>query len=201
MFVRHKTIKNILVNHRAAVVSQHPARFILCEMREIKLKHSDRVALVSDEDYEYLNQFTWYCSHERHCYYAVSHKSINNYPIPARMHRVIMEAQGGQMIDHIDGNGLNNQRNNLRFVDYAQNMWNRSVNKGRLYKGVTDNRDGTFSAYITHNKTRHYLGSFKTPEDAAIAYNSAAVIYRGEFARLNVVNILPLQYKLMAISQ
>jgi hypothetical protein len=167
-------------------------------MKEIKLRKSDKVALVDDEDYEYLSQFRWYCTHERHCYYAVSFKHINGYSVPLRMHRLILNAPRGTMIDHIDHNGLNNQKNNLRFVNYIQNGQNRQPNKGYKYKGV-NSFNGKYEAKIQYNNKKIYLGTFETEEEAALAYNDAALKYFGEYAHLNIIKTLPFMYKMMSL--
>lgn len=170
-------------------------------MKEIKLRKSDRVALVDDEDYEFLSRFRWYCTHEKNCYYAVSFSRIDGYPVPLRMHRLLLRASVGMMVDHIDCNGLNNQRSNLRLATHAQNSRNRRPNKGRQYKGVRKTRNNTYEAVISHNGRRIYLGTFNNSHDAATAYNNAAVKYFGRFAKINLIERLPIYYKLMALSK
>jgi len=168
-------------------------------MKEIKLRKSDRVALVDDADYEYLSQFRWYCVHEKHCYYAVSHGHIPGHPEPLRMHRVILGVNKGIMIDHIDHNGLNNQRYNLRTATHAENGRNRKPNQGYKYKGVGASGN-KYEAKIQYNNKRMNLGTFSTEEAAALAYNDAAKKYFGEFAYLNIIETLPFMYKLMSLT-
>ena len=103
------------------------------------------------------------------------------------MHRVILDAPAGMMCDHIDMNGLNNQRGNLRFATHSQNSCNRKHPGGLSpFKGVFP-RNEKWRAYIKTNQKMIHLGTFDTERDAAIAYNTAAIQYHGEFARLNTV--------------
>ena len=98
-------------------------------------------------------------------------------------------------VDHIDGNGLNNQRSNLRIATRLQNLKNKVVQVGKIhskYKGVCkqvckhgDKIYAYWTALITSDFKRHYLGTFKTEEEAALAYNKKAVELHGEFANLN----------------
>ncbi len=107
------------------------------------------------------------------------------------MHRVILERVIGrtldtkEMVDHIDGNSLNNRRSNLRIVTNAQNLQNRSKTKFNTsgFKGVSWTK-GHWAAQIGENGQRHHLGLFDTPEQAYQAYCEAAKLYHGEFARL-----------------
>lgn len=91
-------------------------------------------------------------------------------------------------IDHVDGNGLNNAITNLRLCTKTQNMGNRKPNKNNTsgYKGVSwDKRKKKFRAQIRQSGKCKFLGYFDTIEQAAEAYNQAAVVYFGSFANLN----------------
>lgn len=150
-----------------------------------------KVALVSDEDFEYLNQFHWYAEKHPHGYYArTSDKRIGK----IMMHRLIMQPKNSkQLIDHRDGDMLNNQRDNLRFCTYSQNRMNRKANKNSTskYLGVSFIKKAQkWQAAIrdTRNNSKVlYLGRYDYEEDAAAAYNKAAKEIHGEFARLNKV--------------
>ena len=142
---------------------------------------------VDDEDYEFLMQWNW--SYHKGRYTGYAERRENR--IDIKMHRFIMNAKVGQIIDHIDGNGLNNQKSNLRFCTHGQNQMNRKSSGVSKYlgvhKGYRRNRINTFwLSQIVVNKNKIYLGSFYSEEEAALAYNNAAKKYHGEFARLNI---------------
>jgi hypothetical protein len=158
-------------------------------MKEIKLTLG-RVALVDDEDYDYLNQWKWCAMKRRDIYYACRSKYISEQKIYIMilMHRLIMNVTDDSQIDHIDRNGLNNQKSNLRKCTHAQNMMNRKSRGESKYLGVSylQTKYGKYIvAQIRINGEVKKLGLFKTEEEAAVAYNNAAKIYHGEFANLN----------------
>lgn len=104
------------------------------------------------------------------------------------LHRAIMCAGVGQIVDHIDGNGLNNRRSNLRFATQQQNCQNRRAMLGcsSRFKGVSFvSASGRWHAYIKHNQKRTHLGFFDDEEAAARAYDEAARLFFGEYAKLN----------------
>ena len=108
-------------------------------------------------------------------------------------HRVIWKLAYGSIpdhlqIDHINGITDDNRLENLRLVSGRQNQLNRGCDKGRGYKGVY-RKGNRWKAEITTREGRKYLGLFKTPEQAAIAYDSAARRWHGEHARLNFPNV------------
>jgi hypothetical protein len=156
-------------------------------MREILLTQG-RVALVDDADYEWLMQWRWRASQDGNCFYAIASTIVNGKKTNIKMHRLIAGAQKGEITDHRDGDGLNNTRTNLRTVTSAQNCHNRQKNpaKKHPYKGIKSKRGRAgYEAYITVNHKHMYVGYGATPEDAARAYDRAALAHFGEFARLN----------------
>lgn len=148
-----------------------------------------REALVSDEDYVYLNKFSWYASFDGRNYYAMRKIDVKH----IQMHRVVMGRvkpgfQG--QVDHHDGNGLNNRRLNLRAATQSQNSMNSKskTNSSSKYKGVSwDFEKQKWKASICLNSTSSHLGYFDSEIEAARIYNHAAIRLFGEFSKLNEV--------------
>jgi len=137
-------------------------------------------AIVDESDYDLICKYKWFFSSG----YAATYSN----GMLIRIHKFIMST--GDEIDHIDGNGLNNKRNNLRCCTHAQNICNQKnrVGTSSRFKGVFWRKDRRkWQSYISHNGIRVWLGCFKKEVDAAIAYNKKANILHGEFARLNVI--------------
>lgn len=110
------------------------------------------------------------------------------------LHRFLMKAPKGVQVDHEDGNTLNNRRStNLRFASREQNMWNRTrqANCSSGFKGV-ERSGNRWAARIRALGVRHHLGTFSTPEEAARAYDAAALQLHGEFAWLNFPEETPI---------
>lgn len=144
-----------------------------------------RVALVDDADRDLLAGHTWYSNKGANTYYAYADKVCAGVRVRTRMHRLVMAAPDHLEVDHINGNGLDNRRQNLRLATRAQNAANRPIPPGR-YRGVTPIKGRPkFVANIRVNFKQIYLGEHSTPEDAARAYDAAALKHFGEFARLN----------------
>ena len=151
-------------------------------MREIRLTQG-QVALVDDEDYDEVSKWKWYAAWQKNsnAFYA---RKRSGY-----LHRFLMGYGKGdtRMVDHRDRNPLNNQRSNLRASNHVQNAGNQDVRKGNKsgYKGVYWHiRDNIWIATCG----KRHLGSFKDKKDAAKAYDEAAKVAHGEFARLNFPN-------------
>lgn len=105
-----------------------------------------------------------------------------------RLHRLIMDAKAGVLVDHKDGNGLDCRRENLRIASFGLNSANRSVSGdwSSRFKGVAHNRlTGKFEAYIRFEGKKRHLGLHGTEEAAARAYDEKAIELWGEFSRLN----------------
>lgn len=149
------------------------------------------VTLIDDEDLELVGQYKWYAKDFSNGTYAARNEYRNGTkkaPSTLLLHRVLMNARKGQYVDHISRDTLDNRRSNLRVCTNSQNMWNqkiRSTNKTG-YRGVSVRPNGRFAARIDANGP-HNLGIFMNKEDAAKAYNEAAIKYHGEFARLNIL--------------
>lgn len=135
-----------------------------------------KVALVDDEDYERVIQFHWYANKGRYTWYA-RNMSLGY------LHNFIL----GANIDHRNGDGLNNQKFNLRFCSQSQNNQNarKRSNTSSQFKGVSFYQANyLWAAYINIGIKKH-LGYYNTEQEAAKAYNIAALQYFGKFAKLN----------------
>ena len=152
---------------------------------EIKLTQG-KVALIDDEDFENVSQHKWCAAktHRRGFYAITSIKNGKN----MSLHRLIMCTSSEMQIDHIDGNGLNCQRHNMRFATHSDNMKNRRMNYNSVsgFKGVNlYKRTGKYRASIRSDGINYHLGYFDSPEEAAHVYDMAARKLHGEFASLN----------------
>ena len=158
--------------------------------KEIPLTQG-KVAIVDDEDFEMLSRFKW-CARKSDgglLWYACRKERINGRQHQQQMHRLILNAPAGLFCDHINGNGLDNRRCNIRLATPQQNGMNQRVHaKSKTgFKGVTVSTCGKYQAQIKVNGKLIYLGSFADKTSAAIVYNEAAIKYHGEFANLNKV--------------
>lgn len=134
---------------------------------------------IDGADYPLVSDFHWMLSKDG---YAVCSEKFMKF---TSMHRLILGKRDGMMIDHIDGNKLDNRRSNLRFATAAQNQFNRGIGKKNTsgFKGVSlDKRSGKWMANIRHSGKKNYLGQFDTKELAAAAYDREARLHHGEFA-------------------
>lgn len=154
-------------------------------MKEIKLTRGE-VALVDDEDFERVKVFNWYAQGwSRKELYAVAHSRLDGKRILISMHRLILDAPKGVQVDHVNSNGLDNQRKNLRLCGHRENQWNQVKRRGQSrYKGVRPS-GGKWRAQITHNRKTISLGHFSDEKEAAKAYDIAALKHFGKFANTN----------------
>lgn len=146
-----------------------------------------KVAWIDKADLALVGRYTWHLCPDGRLYYAITNfVRPDGSPTTLQMHRIILDAPPDMQCDHIDCDGLNNTRANLRLATRAQNMHNRRTNKNSVsgLKGVSFiARLGKFRARIRVNGTQFYLGLFDTAEAAHAAYREAAFRYFGEFAR------------------
>lgn len=165
-------------------------------MRKIKLGHHHKnrkykrdveYAIVSDKDYKNINRYKWVLSivNDRK-YYAVRYtKNADGKRAVIKMHRQLLNAPNDVEVDHIDNNGLNNQRSNIRLCTKIENGYNRTkyANNKSGFKGVWQEKGETkWRARIKVNKKYIHLGRHVTPEIAWEAYKEAAKKYHKEFA-------------------
>lgn len=151
-------------------------------MKEYKLTVIGGLETLVDEvDYYRFKDFSWCLRGE----YIV----LNEKRGIKRLHRLIMGAEVGEVIDHKNGNKLDNRRNNLRKCTHQQNLWNSVISKSKKsskYRGVFFRKDrNRFITRVILNNKIYRLGSFKNEIDAAIVYDSFAIKNYGEFAKLN----------------
>lgn len=142
----------------------------------------DRFAIVDEDLYQELSKHKWYYDAHNKC---ASRRDIKTKKI-VKLHRVITNPTKGFEVDHINGNGLDNRRENLRIVTHHQNCMNtkRQRNNTSGFKGITwDKQMKKWRARISVNRKPVLLGLFKNKFEAALVYEQAATRYFGEFKR------------------
>lgn len=151
-----------------------------------------KFALVDVADFEWLNQHKWSARFDNRTKKSYAQRSMmlgNGQQRTVQMHREILGIDDPRVeIDHANGNGLINTRDNLRVATHSQNQQNQGPKRGSKsgFKGVSFHRSSNrWQAEIKANGERRYLGIFATAEDAARAYDNVARELHGEFAFLN----------------
>lgn len=138
-----------------------------------------KLAKVDDEDYSTINSFRWQAVKGRYTYYA---RGGDWY-----MHQMVLNKPYDR-IDHINGDGLDNQKSNLRLANKSENARNCKLQKNNTsgFRGVSFQKQlRKWMAYIKLNNKRVYIGVFFTKEEAAYARDEMAIKHHGEFAVLN----------------
>ncbi len=159
----------------------------------IESKHGTFTVQYDAEDAHKVEPYKWSIMEGHATYYAkrnLPRRSDGSRPSPLLMHREITECPKGMVIDHKNENGLDNRRENLRPCTRSENMMNRGKTRFNStgYKGVYkpgDSKLNPYSAKIQKNKKVYCLGRYKTPEEAARAYDKKAKELDGEHAKLN----------------
>lgn len=152
-YLQNKKPKQIIKNE---IIEKEEYIIMLCSNKEV---------LIDKEDYEKIKNKRWYSSNN----YCSDNKGLF-------LHRFIMKAKKGQIVDHINGNKLDNRKSNLRFVTKSQNAQNRKC------KGITyDKTRKKWSVYIVANKKRYYIGRYETECEALEARKQAEIKYQGEY--------------------
>lgn len=153
-----------------------------------------KTAIIDDEDADIASRFKW-STHNVNGFNMYATASVpqggRKFHKKISLHALIMRFPSKD-IDHINGNGLDCRKENLREVTHAQNMMNRKGairNSKTGFRGVVRyKRDGNFQAKIKINGKTIHLGYFLTAIEAARAYNVASLKFHGEFGRRNVVD-------------
>ena len=144
--------------------------------------------VIDTQDLPAVSQFTWFLGKRGYPVAHASRKSSTpNKTFP--LHRYLMNPEDGYDIDHITGDKMDNRRSNLRVCTHQENMFNQTLKSSNKtgFCGVSKNRrTGTYEAYLHINGSKKYLGMYSSAEEAARVRDEAAMLYYGEYARLNM---------------
>jgi hypothetical protein len=151
------------------------------------------VAVISADDVHLVSNFCWSAHVDRRKdgtiknVYAqrVTSKDVDGKQRTIMLHRLILGFPDGRGVDHIDMDGLNNRRPNLRAASQSENACNKNVRADSTTraKGVTMRSSGRYQASIAFAKKRHFLGTFATEREAVQAYAAASARLHGDFGR------------------
>ena len=153
-----------------------------------------KIALIDEADWDLVRGYRWYAQKGGSTYYAqatISREGGGQRGI--LMHRLIIGLNNPKIhTDHIDGNGLNNRRDNLRACSRSENMHNRGAYATNMsgFKGVSWHKQrGKWQAQIKFNGKNRHLGLYSTPEEAHQAYCRAAIDLHGDFANFGMAGM------------
>lgn len=141
------------------------------------------IAIVDDDDFIYLSQYKWHALKARNGFYAARNEKGKT----ILMHRLILNCPKTHEVDHKNMDRLDNRKENLRIATRSQNRNNQKLSKNNTtgFKGIYYNKKRkSWESFIKANNKHIYLGKFNSPQDAHDAYKCAAILYFGEFARV-----------------
>jgi hypothetical protein len=156
-------------------------------MKQIKISQN-KYTQVDDSDFEELNKYKWMAKKDKKNFYVARHSKGGTRKL-ILMHRVVANTPNGMFTDHIDGDGLNNQKSNLRVCSNQQNSVNRGKNNNNTsgLKGVywvqNGKSSGKWRALIGFKGKFIHLGLFSSKEAAYEAYCTACCKLHGDFAK------------------
>lgn len=144
---------------------------------------------VDDDDYEKLKGYSWHTQLQQRgtVVTAARTSTISQDGVRGKciyMHRVIMNCPDGMQVDHIDRDTLNNQKSNLRICSNSENQANQMIPHG-TFRGIKKRKNGNYTARLIYETKQINLGTYKTPIEAAMRYDAAAVYCYREFAVIN----------------
>jgi hypothetical protein len=150
----------------------------------------NQFAIVDDDDYERISQHKWCVSRSKTCLYARRSGKYNGRKITIQMHRAVLglEYADNRVIDHINRNGLDNRKSNLRIVNQKINSYNCKMQRHNTsgYRGVAFyEQTNKYAAYIKIDGVQKHLGFYKTPIEAALAHDVASLLVYKENAIIN----------------
>lgn len=153
-----------------------------------------KYAIIDPDDYELVSQYKWHAWYSSGNWYARTNYWIKKDGklkcVSLLMHRLILNPPPDLTVDHINGDGLDNRRSNLRCATHAENVRNRHKAWGASkYKGVRKDRK-KWRASIRKDKKDYFLGNFYNQISAALTYDKAAIEMFGDFARPNFPQII-----------
>lgn len=172
-------------HHKAEAIGSNPIPRI-CSLPLTQNKHT----IIDSCFHQELSQYKWQAVKSRNTWYAVGSIIDGGKRKPVRLHRYLLSASDGSIVDHINGNGLDNRLENIRIVDQRMNAWNRKntknsqSNKLSAYKGVSK-KNGKWRSQIYVNGKKVHLGTYADEIEAAKKYDEAAIKNFGLYAHIN----------------
>lgn len=160
---------------------------VMTKVKEIVVnspKYGQKIILIDSEDYELVSKYGWHLRKDTHTFYAHTNINLKYGRSVLLLHRLILGAKKGEMIDHKDGNGLNCTRSNIRFCTPHENALNRNIKSNSLGFRNIIKRNNKFMVRISNGKKRFSVGTFDSLQQAIDKYNLEAKKYYGEFAKL-----------------
>lgn len=152
-------------------------------------KYGEKLFFIDGEDFEKVTKYKWHVAHKKdNIFYVITDIFTGGKKSILRLHRLLMNCPDGMVVDHIDGNPLNNIKENLRICTAQENRFNSRTPKNKKYKtpkGIAyHKKDKKYYVNATANGVRYYFGCYNNIDEAVKAYEDNINKYHKEFSRL-----------------